>query len=171
MPFCAGCGKAYEGTPLFCPNCGKALQQPTAPTQSGGQSAQVVKPTTAKKSNTGRNIAIIILALIVIVVAVWFFSYSGYGNQLTYPNVSVTGQITTVGFGTTPFRVDFTSSSSGSVFSAAVSGGYYSVSLPNHDSYTVTVDYDTAISSTSTCNGGVLNLNLASSTDTFNTSC
>jgi len=167
MAFCPKCGKAYEGNPSFCPNCGSALTMAPAMSQ-GSRAPAATQPT--KPSNTTRNVILAIAVILIIVLIVGFIYYSGYSNQLSYPQVNVSGTINTVGAGTTPIRVDFTSSS-GSTYSAQVTNNGYSITLPNHDTYSVSVDYETIISSTGTCSAGSLGLNVAANYYTFNTSC
>ncbi|MHB1908292.1 MAG: hypothetical protein ACYCQJ_05390 [Nitrososphaerales archaeon] len=121
-------------------------------------------------SHTGRNIAILLIVIFLVVILAFVLFRTPVGTQISYPNVQVSGTITTVGTGTHPIRVDFTSSS-GQVYSTQVSSGQYSLTLPNNQDYAVTVTWSGFAGATGTCNGGALNLNIASGSYTWDTSC
>jgi hypothetical protein len=125
------------------------------------------------KSHTARNIVLTFVVLIVIfgggTLALSYLNSPAVRN----PQVIVSGRVSTVGFGTTPNRVDFTSDN-GQVYSSPVSNGQYSVTLPNGHSYTITVAWSSAAGGiiSGTCNGGTVNLaNFPSNTDSYDISC
>jgi hypothetical protein len=125
-----------------------------------------------KGSNTGRNIAIVVL---VIVVAVLFFLYylSSFGLGPTRPSsVMVTGSASTKQLGTHAINIGFTSDN-GQVFNAAIVNGMYSIALPNDHMYTVQIGWAGALGSSGTCNAGTLNVSVGpgSSTLTNNWTC
>jgi hypothetical protein len=69
------------------------------------------------------------------------FFYSAYARA----QVTLTGTVTTTGIGTTPEKITFTSTEDQKTYGAAVSGGgnpgTYSIVLPNHDLYKVTITW------------------------------
>jgi hypothetical protein len=68
-------------------------------------------------------------------------------------------------------NVVFTNAATGRKFSAAVTNGQYSVLLPNHESYRVSVIWDmTPGTQTSTAQAGTLNLNVNTQAYTFDIS-
>ncbi len=109
------------------------------------------------------------IALIVVGIVVYIVYDTNLIGRTQYHNVTVSGSVSTVGFGTTPFRIDFTNPD-GTVSSASVSNGQYTIILTNNVDYAVTVDYSDALGSSS-CNGGAFNLSANSPTVTYNTSC
>ena len=123
-----------------------------------------------QKSNTGRNVAIIVIVLLLVLVLAFLLFRTPLGTQISYPQVQVSGAITTEGAGTHPIRVDFTSPSE-QVYSSQVNDGKYSITLPNNQDYSVTVTWSGLTGNTGTCNGGALNLNVNANAYTFNTSC
>jgi hypothetical protein len=122
------------------------------------------------QSHTGRNFAVVIVVLLLVVVVAFLIFRTSVGTQLTYPNVLVSGTVSTLGIGTHPIRIDF-ASPSGQVYSAQVNNGQYSISLPNNQDYSVTVTGAGALGYTGSCSGGSLNLNVLASSDSFSTSC
>jgi hypothetical protein len=122
------------------------------------------------QSRTGRNVAIIVGIVVVILIAAYILFDTNIGGGIAYHNVAVSGSISTVGVGTTPIRVDFTSPN-GVTTSATVTNGYYSVTLTNNQDYTVTVDWSGLIGSSGSCNGGSLNLNANSGSYSYSTTC
>jgi len=87
-------------------------------------------------------------------------SISGGILQVVAPiSVTVSGTVTTSGSGTTGTSVIFTSSS-GSTYPATTSGGSYSITLPNKDTYSATVQWSGQYSwQTGSCNAGSFSLN------------
>lgn len=83
--------------------------------------------------------------------------------------VTLTGTVTTTGTGTIPEKITFTSMRDGKTYVAAVVGGgnpgTYSITLPNGDSYKVTITWKIlGLITGGTADAGTLNL------DTFETS-
>jgi hypothetical protein len=129
--------------------------------------------TEARKSHLGRNTVIALGGLVLLAIFA-FYVLRGGNTPLTgisYPNVTVSGNVQTIGAGTTPNRVDF-HSDTGQNFSASVSSNVFSISLPNQHSYTATVAWNALGGlSSGTCKGGTLNLNLNAGATTYNISC
>lgn len=121
-------------------------------------------------SHTGRNIAIVLMALLLIVILAYVLFRTPVGTQISYPSVQVSGTVTTVGAGTQAIRIDFTSGS-GQVYSSSVNNGQYSISLPNNQDYSAAVTWSGFAGATGTCNGGALNLNVNSGSYNWDTSC
>lgn len=122
-----------------------------------------------KKSNSGKKYIIGFVAAVILILAVIFFANQG-GNsgsnpfssvvQATAPaTVTVSGTVSTSGSGTTGTNVVFTSSS-GSTYPGAISSGSYSVTLPNKDTYSATVQWSGQYPwQTGSCNVGSFSLN------------
>jgi len=115
---------------------------------------------TGGKSHTGRNIGIIIVALVVVVVGYHFLTLgssaspptsstvTSSASPSTQSMVTVTGSISTTACGTDPISVSFTSDNNQS-YTALVVNGTYSISLPNNQTYSMQVSwYDPYIPST-----------------------
>lgn len=90
-------------------------------------------------------VAIGVFCIILIVAgAIYYFVY-----MPTIPvkpeEVELTGTVTTTGTGTTPEKITFMSMSDGKTYVAACEGGgnpaTYCISLPNEDSYKVTITW------------------------------
>jgi len=134
-------------------------------------SAQMILAQTPAKSHTARNVAVIVI--VVAVALIGFYIIRGGSTLLTgvaYPNVTVSGSVKTVGAGTSPFRVDFTSNS-GQNYTASVQSNAYQITLPNGHTYSTTVHWSFGGITGGTCNGGTLNLNVNSNAMTFNITC
>ena len=127
-------------------------------------------PAPQRQSNTVRNVAIVIVIILIIGVIAYLAFDTDVIGGVAYHNVSVTGSISTVGLDTHPIRVDFTNPN-GVVSSATVTNGYYSITLTNNQDYTVTVDWSGLLGATGSCNGGSLNLNANSGSYSYSTSC
>ena len=115
--------------------------------------------------HTVRNVGIITVVVVVLVVA---FLLLAQGPS----TVLVTGNVNTVGIGTHPVGISFTSDN-GQVFSAVVVNGVYSVNLPNHHTYSVQIEWSGLLGASGTCNAGSLTVNVGpgSSSLTNNWSC
>jgi hypothetical protein len=118
-----------------------------------------------RSSHTARNVGIITVVVVVLVVA---FLLLAEGPS----TVLVTGNVNTVGIGTHPVGISFTSDN-GQVFSAVVVNGVYSVNLPNHHTYSVQIEWSGLLGASGTCNAGSLTVNVGpgSSSLTNNWSC
>ena len=129
--------------------------------------------TLPKQGHGARNIGIAVLVIIVLIL----FAYLVYPQLVSrtpavaYPNVTVSGGVTTVGVGTSPISITFRSDN-GQSSTATVNNGLYSISLPNGHDYNLTVSYKAAAGlTTSTCNAGSLNLNVQASSYSYSMSC
>jgi hypothetical protein len=118
-----------------------------------------------RSSHTARNVGIITAVVVVLVVA---FLLLAEGPS----TVLVTGNVNTVGIGTHPVGISFTSDN-GQVFSAVVVNGVYSVNLPNHHTYSVQIEWSGLLGASGTCNAGSLTVSVGpgSSSLTNNWSC
>jgi hypothetical protein len=118
-----------------------------------------------RPSHTARNVGIIAVVVVVLVVA---FLLLAEGPS----TVLVTGNVNTVGIGTHPVGISFTSDN-GQVFSAVVVNGVYSVNLPNHHTYSVQIEWSGLLGASGTCNAGSLTVSVGpgSSSLTNNWSC
>jgi hypothetical protein len=89
-------------------------------------------------------------------------SSSGGSFDLTVNNppstVTVSGSVSTVGAGTSPYKIEFDDVSTGVGTSTLVSSGSYSISLTNLRTYDVIVYWTGALGSSGTCSGGTLSL-------------
>jgi hypothetical protein len=125
--------------------------------------------TTAAKPHLARNIVIAVVIIIGVVGLVGYLASRPGGIVERYPRVTVTGTVETVGFGTSPLRVNFKNIKTGEMFTAPVEKGRYSIALPNRASYEVTVDWSGIGGITSgTAKAGILNLNVDADTYTYN---
>ncbi len=173
MPYCPNCGKQVEEGTQFCPFCGKPLSN--APQKSMSFSPSQPMPTPSppyqkhKTSHTGRNLAIgLILAIIVIVIVV-AMAVPGSVPGISKPSqVVLSGTVTTTGTGTSPEKITFTSETTGNNYVADANGGTYSVTLPNQDTYSVSITWKFLGITGGTADAGTLNLDSASATMTEN---
>ena len=110
----------------------------------------------------------VVIAVIVAVVAVAIYVIVQTPGFVKPKDVTLTGTVTTTGTGTTPEKITFTSMRDGKTYVAAVSGGNpgtYTITLPNGDSYKVTITWKIlGLLTGGTADAGTLNL------DTFETS-
>jgi len=99
-------------------------------------------------SNSGKGppkwvILILIIVIVVAALAIYAISRMPFTNKPT--EVTLTGTVTTTGTGTMPEKITFTSMSDQKTYVAAVSGGgnpgTYGITLPNQDSYKVTITW------------------------------
>lgn len=72
--------------------------------------------------------------------------------------VTVGGTVTTVGTATYPQKITFTSYTNHKQYVNAVNNKVYSISLPNPDSYQVTITWASLGVTGGDCNAGTLNL-------------
>lgn len=80
--------------------------------------------------------------------------------------ITVAGSVQTVGLGTSPTGISFTSSQNGQASTTSVVGGSYSVYLPNDASYSVQVSWSGLLGVTGTCNAGTLSVQASAGTST-----
>lgn len=117
----------------------------------------VATTTTGAKSNTGRNVGIAIVLLVVVVGGFLFLTQGSSLSPIRPSTVAVTGSVSTKGFGTHPVNVGFTSDN-GQLFNAAVVNSQYSVNLPNDHTYSVQVAWSGALGASGTCQAGSLSV-------------
>jgi uncharacterized membrane protein YvbJ len=92
MPFCAHCGKPYEGSPKFCPFCGRPVSQAQAPS-AYAPTVPVAVP--ARKRNLkwlwiGLAALIVVVAVVLVLVLVVFGGENGGGKgEMTAPEKAV----------------------------------------------------------------------------------
>jgi hypothetical protein len=107
-----------------------------------------------------------ILIVVLITVLTIYFIWSTPG--IIKPNeVTLTGTVTTTGTLTTPEKITFTCERSENTFVASVSGGNpgtYTITLPNGNSYKVSITWKFLGATGGNADAGTLNL------DTFETS-
>jgi hypothetical protein len=72
--------------------------------------------------------------------------------------VTVSGSVSTVGAGTSPYKIEFDDTSTGVGTSTTVNSESYSISLTNLRTYNVIVFWTGVLGSSGTCNGGTLTL-------------
>jgi hypothetical protein len=122
---------------------------------------------TEKKSSGYRNIGIgvgIAVGVIIAVIAIYFLFMVA-----TKPKeVLVSGTVTTTGTGTSPQMVTFTSMRNGKTYVANANGGSYSISLPNGDSYSVTITWKFLGITGGNADAGTLNLDTTETSITRN---
>jgi hypothetical protein len=109
------------------------------------------------RSNTSRNVVLVILVLVVVGMVSYYF----YGSSSS-SNVSVSGSATTAGSTTNPVSIIF-ATGTGQVYIAAArnvvgNSSYFSTSLPNFQTYIVTIIGIDALGHLSSCNGGTFSL-------------
>lgn len=117
------------------------------------------------------GIAGTLAVIVIIVVGSELLHSAPQITQATIPYVSVSGSVATVGLGTKPISVDFTSDN-GQTQTETVSGGSYSATLSNQHTYGMMVHYSEGLGlATSQCNGGSLSLYSTSSSLQHDISC
>jgi flagellar basal body-associated protein FliL len=130
------------------------------------------EPASGKKSSNRKIaivIAVVVIVIIVGVVAYYLYNSVGIGKP---SQVTLTGLVTTTGADTRPEKITFTSVTTGYTYVADVSGGgnpaNCSITLPNGDSYTVTITWVNTIfgSIGGNADAGTLNLNTRQSSIT-----
>jgi len=108
------------------------------------------------------------IIIVVVVAALAIYVIVQTPGFIKPKEVTLTGTVTTTGTGTTPEKITFTSLRDGKTYVAAVSGGNpgtYTITLPNGDSYEVTITWKIlGLLTGGTADAGTLNL------DTFETS-
>jgi archaellin len=106
------------------------------------------------------NIALAIVAIAIIVVAV--VAYVALTTNSFAPakpkEVALSGTVTTTGTGTSPEKITFKSNKKGSTYVANANGGSYSISLPNEDTYKVTITWKVLGITGGDADAGTLNL-------------
>jgi len=108
------------------------------------------------------------IIIVVVVAALAIYVIVQTPGFIKPKEVTLTGTVTTTGTGTTPEKITFTSMRDGKTYVAAVVGGgnpgTYTITLPNRDSYKVTITWKFLGFTGGTADAGTLNL------DTFETS-
>jgi hypothetical protein len=124
------------------------------------------------KSHTGRNVGIIAVVIIVLIVAFLLLTQGSPLSPIRPSTVLVSGNVSTVGAGTHPVSISFTSDN-GQVFSAPVVNGVYSINLPNDHTYLVQIAWSGLLGASGTCKAGSLTVSVGpgSSGLTNNWSC
>ena len=119
-----------------------------------------------KRNTVAIAIGVIIIVIIAGVALYFVFNALGVGKP---SDVVVSGTVTTTGLGTSPQLVTFTSQSTGNPYVANANGGTYSITLPNRDTYSVTITYKVlGLTLGSTASAGTLNLDTTQSSITEN---
>lgn len=157
---CISCGRRVQDDATFCPYCGGAVR-----------AVQYAPP---RKSHTSRNIGIAFLVVLILLLLILLIARGVPGSpSIAYPTVTVGGSATTTGFGTVPYRVGLTSSSTGQTYWTLVQNGQYSVSVPNGVSYSITITYTEGLGTSvlGSCNAGQLNVNIQASNYYYNVQC
>jgi len=126
------------------------------------------------RSNLSRNLVVAIL--VVIIAAVVGYDYYLYSSSNS-SEVSVSGSATTAGAATHPVSIVF-ATGTGHVYVATArnvqgNSSYFTISLPDYQTYIVTIIGADALGHLSACNGGTFSLSQPSSTsgDTESFSC
>jgi len=119
------------------------------------------------KGRSKWTVPTIIIVIVVVALAIYFIVQTP--GFIKPKEVTLTGTVTTTGTGTTPEKITFTSMRDGKTYVAVVVGGgnpgTYTISLPNGDSYKVTITWKIlGLLTGGTADAGTLNL------DTFETS-
>ncbi|MGA2198821.1 MAG: hypothetical protein ABSG45_02675 [Nitrososphaerales archaeon] len=109
----------------------------------------------AKSSKTGRNAGIVVIIVLLLSGVAYYF---GAGLTGVPSSVTVSGRVCTNGTGTNPKAVIFTNENGGQAYDTAVFNGQYSASLPNQQSYTVTIEWSGPSGANGTCNAGTFSL-------------
>jgi len=117
-----------------------------------------------------------VIAVVVIVIIVGVAIYYIYNTVgiIKPSQVTLTGTITTTGANTRPEKITFTSVKTGYTYVATASGGgnpaTYTITLPNGDTYTVSIHWVNTILSiiSGDADAGTLNLNTFQSSITEN---
>lgn len=130
---------------------------------------------TSVKKGSNRKIAIAITVVVILIIAgvaiYYLYNTVGIGKP---SQVTLTGTVTTTGSYTRPEKLTFTSVTSSNTYVAACSGGgnpaTYTITLPNGDTYTVTIVYVNTLVGIfgGNANAGTLNLNTHQSSITQN---
>jgi len=81
--------------------------------------------------------------------------------------VTVSGKITTTGIGTSPTGIMFVSGDTGETFTAPAVGNSYSITLPNQQTYRVTVSWSGLLGVRGTFDAGTLKVNVGVGTTTM----
>lgn len=131
--------------------------------------------TSGKKKSANRKIAIVIGVIVIVIIAgiALYYLYNTVGF-IKPSEVTLTGTVTTTGANTRPEKITFTSSTTGNTYVATASGGgnpaTYTITLPNGDTYTVTITWVNTILGIigGNANAGTLNLNTFQSSITEN---
>ncbi|MDE1825376.1 MAG: hypothetical protein KGH61_01870 [Candidatus Micrarchaeota archaeon] len=97
------------------------------------------------------------LAALVIVVLIAVLVYVAYQALFSHPTqeqiIIVAGAVNTIGLGTTPTTISFTSDTG--AYYSTVAYGKYAISLPGHKVYNVTISWKSIAGlTTGTCHAG-----------------
>ena len=109
----------------------------------------------ASSSKTGLNAGITVIIVLLLSGVAYYFSAGLTGIP---SSITVSGRVSTNDAGTNPKAVVFTNENSGQAYDTAVFNGQYSVSLPNQQSYTVTIEWSGPTGANGTCNAGTVSL-------------
>ena len=119
-------------------------------------------------------VVLVVLAVILVLGILYFLSngtlgslFSGavtHSTAITNPVVSVSGYAKT-NLGTSPISINF-----GSSTTSVSSNGYYSISLNNDQTYSISITYS-GVTGNSNCNAGTLSLQTSSSSLFYNATC
>jgi hypothetical protein len=106
------------------------------------------------------NVVLAIAAIAIIVIGV--VAYMALTTNSFAPakpkEVALSGTVTTTGTGTSPEKITFTSEKNGNTYVANANGGTYSISLPNEDTYKVTITWKVLGITGGNADAGTLNL-------------
>ena len=123
---------------------------------------------TDKKAISNVVIAIIVVCVVLVAVLGIYFASKGGIGIVKPKEVTLTGTVTTTGTGTSPEKITFKSLSDGQTYVANANGGTYSITLPNSDSYGVTITWKFLGITGGTADAGTLNLDSTEASITRN---
>lgn len=118
-------------------------------------------------------VILLILAFIFIGIKGSFLGpIGGFAAKVIKPSeVTISGSVSTVGTATYPQSITFVSSGGGSPYVTSATNGQYQITLPNVNTYSVTITWATLGITGGTCNAGTLNLDSLQNTASYNWSC
>ncbi len=147
----------------------------------------IYQPTQPQKPywTVGKILGLFLGLIVVAGIAIFAFSQYRTASQsgaLPIVQVTVSGTAQTVGFATSPVRVDFCDymfegrCGNGENYgyqdiSAGINNGQYSLVLTNHSTWYVFLTYNTAIQIQSVCYAGSVTINSISGTFTYDVRC
>lgn len=114
----------------------------------------------SEKKGVSNVVVVLIVVVCVVVAIVGVYAWQNYVSSVMKPKeVALSGTVTTTGTGTKPEKITFTSESNGNTYVADANSGTYSISLPNEDTYKVTITWKFLGITGGTADAGTLNLN------------
>lgn len=116
-----------------------------------------------KKGISSIVLAIVVIAIIVVGVVV-YVALTTSSTPAKPKEVALSGTVTTTGTGTSPEKITFTSEKNGNTYVANANGGTYSISLPNEDTYKVTITWKVLGITGGNADAGTLNLDTTEAT-------